>query len=166
MMSFSLPMISRSHCEASSALPELSGSAIESNSHLFDDWFDPIEDMIRGQVCGLIEEMICGELDAALSRPRYGRLSGHSEGSMTRRPRRNHTPAFKAKVAIAATQEAGEQQLSTPCSTSGDGAALAGCIVGNHALVPLKLVPGDITLVLILEQYIHRSKISTFRPST
>jgi len=39
--------------------PELSHPAIESNSHLFDDWFDPIEDMIRGQVRGLIEEMIC-----------------------------------------------------------------------------------------------------------
>src|SRR5450631_1348681 len=61
--------------------PELSHPAIESNSHLFDDWFDPIEDMIRGQVRGLIEEMIRGELDATLSRPRYGRLSGHSEGS-------------------------------------------------------------------------------------
>jgi putative transposase len=61
--------------------PEPSHPAIESNSHLFDDWFDPIENMIRGQVRGLIEEMIRGELDAALSRPRYGRLSGHSEGS-------------------------------------------------------------------------------------
>jgi len=61
--------------------PEPSHPAIESNSHLFDDWFDPIEDMIRGQVRGLIEEMIRGELDATLSRPRYGRLSGHSEGS-------------------------------------------------------------------------------------
>jgi hypothetical protein len=48
--------------------PELSHPAIESNSHLFDDWFDPIEDMIRGQVRGLIEEMIRGELDATLSR--------------------------------------------------------------------------------------------------
>ena len=59
--------------------PELSHPAIETNSHLFDDWFDPIEDMIRGQVRGLIEEMIRGELDATLSRPRYGRRAGHSE---------------------------------------------------------------------------------------
>ena len=59
--------------------PALSHSAIESNPHLFDDWFDPIEDMIRGQVRGLIEEMIRGELDATLSRPRYGRRAGHSE---------------------------------------------------------------------------------------
>ena len=60
--------------------PEPSHPAIESNSHLFDDWFDPIENMIRGQVRGLIEEMIRGELDATLSRPRYGRRAGHSEG--------------------------------------------------------------------------------------
>jgi putative transposase len=60
--------------------PELSHPAIESNSHLFDDWFDPIENMIRGQVRGLIEEMIRGELGATLSRPRYRRRSGHSEG--------------------------------------------------------------------------------------
>ena len=53
--------------------PELSHSTIENNSHLFDDWFDPIESGIRDRVRGLIEEMIRGELDAALSRPRYGR---------------------------------------------------------------------------------------------
>ena len=61
--------------------PELSHSTIESNSHLFDDWFDPIEIGIRDRVRGLIEEMIRGELDATLSRPRYGRCAGHSEGS-------------------------------------------------------------------------------------
>jgi transposase-like protein len=60
--------------------PELSHSTIESNSHLFDDWFDPIETGIRDRVRGLIEEMIRGELDAALSRPRYGRRSEHAEG--------------------------------------------------------------------------------------
>src|SRR5271156_2609708 len=60
--------------------PEPSHPAIESNSHLFDDWFDPIENMIRGQVRGLIEEMIRSELDATLSRPRYGRRGGHAEG--------------------------------------------------------------------------------------
>src|SRR6202166_3085323 len=60
---------------------ELSHPAKASTSPLFDDWFDPIKDMIRGQFRGLIEEMIRGELDAALCRPRHGRLSGHSEGS-------------------------------------------------------------------------------------
>jgi putative transposase len=60
--------------------PELLHSTTLSNSHLFDDWFDPIETGIREQVRGLIEEMIRGELDAALSRPRYGRRAGQSEG--------------------------------------------------------------------------------------
>jgi putative transposase len=64
--------------------PELSHPAIESNSHLFDDWFDLIEKMICGQVRGLIEQMIRGELDAALSRPRYGRRAGHPQGSDVR----------------------------------------------------------------------------------
>ena len=61
--------------------PQLLHSTTESNSHLFDDWFDPIETGIRDRVRGLIEEMIRGELDAALSRPRYGRLAEHAEGS-------------------------------------------------------------------------------------
>src|SRR6516162_7438780 len=61
--------------------PELSPSTTEINSHLFDDWFDPIESGIRDRVRGLIEEMIRGELDAALSRPRHGRRAGHPEDS-------------------------------------------------------------------------------------
>src|SRR5882757_6062474 len=61
--------------------PQLLHSTTESNSHLFDDWFDPIETGIRDRVRGLIEEMIRGELDTALSRPRYGRLAEHAEGS-------------------------------------------------------------------------------------
>jgi putative transposase len=52
----------------------------KTNSHLFDDWLDPIEDMIRGQVRGLIEEMIRDELDSTLCRPLYGRRAGQSEG--------------------------------------------------------------------------------------
>jgi hypothetical protein len=39
-----------------------------------------------------------------------------------------------------------------PCRTSGEGASLAGRIIGDHPLVPLELGPGDVALVLILEQ--------------
>jgi putative transposase len=60
--------------------PELSQQTTESNSHLFDDWFDPIESGIRERVRGLIEEMIRNELDAALSRPRYGRRAKNTAG--------------------------------------------------------------------------------------
>jgi len=56
--------------------PEIPQPTTGSNSHLFDDWCDPIETGIRDRVRGLIEVMICGELDAALSRPRYGRCGG------------------------------------------------------------------------------------------
>ena len=35
--------------------PELSQLTRESNSHLFDDWFDPIESGIRDRVRELIE---------------------------------------------------------------------------------------------------------------
>jgi putative transposase len=38
---------------------------------LFDEWFDPIETGMRDRVRMLIEEMICGQLDAVLARPRY-----------------------------------------------------------------------------------------------
>ncbi len=40
---------------------------------LFDDWSDAIEDGVRARVRGFIETMLEEELDAALSRPRYGR---------------------------------------------------------------------------------------------
>ena len=61
--------------------PELLHAATESNSHLFDDWFDPIEAGVRDRVRELIEEMIRSELDAVLSRPRYGRRAAPTAGS-------------------------------------------------------------------------------------
>jgi putative transposase len=59
--------------------PELAQPTPKSNSHLFDDWFDPIETGIRERVRELIEEMIRSELDAVLSRPRYGRRGKHAD---------------------------------------------------------------------------------------
>jgi len=41
--------------------------------HLFDNWFDPIEAGVRDRVRDFIHAMIEGELDTALSRPRYAR---------------------------------------------------------------------------------------------
>ena len=67
----------------------------EKAAHLFEDWFDPIETRLREQVRAFIEELIRGELDTALARPRYARqvepkkgasrgLFGHRHGSRTR----------------------------------------------------------------------------------
>jgi transposase-like protein len=49
--------------------------AARSRRLLFDDWFDAIEDGVRGRVRGFIETMLEEELAGALSRPRYGRLT-------------------------------------------------------------------------------------------
>lgn len=69
--------------------------ADEAASRLFDNWFDPIETEVRARARDFIEELIRGELDAALARPRYGRgqkagdeasagVVGHRHGSRTR----------------------------------------------------------------------------------
>ena len=67
------------------------------DEHLFDSWFDPIENAVRDRVRCFIEELIEGELSAVLARPRYGRrakdsgcfetsagIVGHRHGSRTR----------------------------------------------------------------------------------
>jgi transposase-like protein len=67
----------------------------ETAPQLFDSWFDPIETEVRARAREFIEEMIRGELDAMLVRPRYGRsqvtsnegragVAGHRHGSRTR----------------------------------------------------------------------------------
>jgi putative transposase len=45
----------------------------EPAAHLFDNWFDPIETGLRDRVREFIQAMFEGELEAALSRPRYAR---------------------------------------------------------------------------------------------
>jgi transposase-like protein len=62
---------------------------------LFANWFDPIETEVRARAREFIEELIRGELDDVLARPRYGRsqmassekragVAGHRHGSRTR----------------------------------------------------------------------------------
>jgi putative transposase len=49
--------------------------AAETSPQLFDNWFDPIEVGVRSRVRDFIETMMEEELDAVLSRPRYGRIA-------------------------------------------------------------------------------------------
>jgi putative transposase len=69
--------------------------AAEMAVDLFDNWFDPIETEVRARSRQFIEELLRGELDAALARPRYERsqmaanearagVAGHRHGSRTR----------------------------------------------------------------------------------
>src|SRR5271169_4004627 len=66
---------------------ESSQPAAETAVHLFDNWFDPIEAGLRDRVREFIHAMIEGELDLALSRPRYARHakppSGEAEGAVS-----------------------------------------------------------------------------------
>src|SRR5438874_7463661 len=75
--------------------PDSSQPAAEMAVDLFDNWFDPIETEVRARAHEFIEELIRGELDAVLARPRYGRsqmagkeesagVAGHRHGSRTR----------------------------------------------------------------------------------
>ena len=57
-------------------------------------------------------------------------------------------------AAMATAKEPSEKQLPAPHRSSDRGTTLTGRIVGNHLLVPLELAPGDIALVLILEQHV------------
>jgi hypothetical protein len=49
---------------------------------LFDNWFDPIEIEVRARARQFIEELIRGEFDTALARPRYERskMAGNEAG--------------------------------------------------------------------------------------
>ncbi len=75
--------------------PDSMQPATEMAVDLFDNWFDPIETEVRARARQFIEELIRGELDTALARPRYERskmagseagacVTGHRHGSRTR----------------------------------------------------------------------------------
>src|SRR4030081_2039597 len=75
--------------------PDSLQPAAEMAVDLFDNWFDPIETEVRARAREFIEEMIRGELDTVLARPRYSRsqkagneeragMGGHRPGSRRR----------------------------------------------------------------------------------
>ena len=75
--------------------PDSSQPASEKAVDLFDNWFDPLETEVRARAREFVEELIRGELDTVLARPRYGRsqiagdeesavVTGHRHGSRTR----------------------------------------------------------------------------------
>jgi putative transposase len=75
--------------------PDSSLLAAKMAVDVFDSWFDPIESAVRARAREFIEELIRGELDTVLGRPRYGRsqmagneesadVTGHRHGSRAR----------------------------------------------------------------------------------
>src|SRR5258708_20344561 len=57
-------------------------------------------------------------------------------------------------AAMTTSQKPGQQQFAAPYRSFDRGSALARRVVGNHALVPLELLPSDVARMLILEQNI------------
>ena len=75
--------------------PDSSLLAAKMAVDVFDSWFDPIKSAVRARAREFIEELIRGELDTVLGRPRYGRsqmagneesadVTGHRHGSRAR----------------------------------------------------------------------------------
>ena len=60
--------------------PDPSQPTGETAVYLFDNWFDPIEAGLRDRAREFIHAMIEGELDMALSRPRYARHAKSPSG--------------------------------------------------------------------------------------
>ena len=108
--------------------PESAQPAAEMAVDLFDNWFDPIETEVRSRAREFIGELIRGELDDALARPRYQRgkkaadeggaaVSGHRHGSRTRSltgtfgPIEISVPRARLKTAEGKTTEWKSQAL-------------------------------------------------------
>lgn len=68
-----------------------SHTEMDAPGELFDNWFDPIESMVRERVRGPIEGLIEGELSEVLSRPRYRRRAdGNGEAASVKGYRHGH----------------------------------------------------------------------------
>jgi transposase-like protein len=94
-------------------------AGVAANDLLFDDWSDAIEDGVRAKVRDFIETMLEEELEAALSRPRYGRrkTSGHEEAAA---PTSGHRHGHRERTL---TGMFGKTEISVPRARlmGGDG---------------------------------------------
>src|ERR1700691_2866992 len=106
--------------------PDSLQPAAEKAGDLFDNWFDPIETEVRARAREFIEELIRGELDAVLARPRYGRsqmagkeesagVAGHRHGSRTRSlTRKSRVPSWMRNSEEKAIDAAGSRESRQP----------------------------------------------------
>jgi putative transposase len=78
------------------------------------EWFDPLEDAVRGEVRAFIERLLEEELEAALGRGRYARdraARGHRNGHRERRLDTTFGPlVLTVPRARLAADEAGERE--------------------------------------------------------
>jgi transposase-like protein len=77
------------------------------------DWFDPLEDAVRGQVRAFIEALLEEEFEAALGRGRYERVASSSGRRHGHRPRQLVTTFGPVTLSVPRARlpdEAGEQE--------------------------------------------------------
>src|ERR687891_787376 len=80
------------------------------------DWFDPLEEAVRGQVRAFIEELLEEELDAALGRGRYEGRGGSNGRRHGHRPRQLVTtfgPLMLSVPRARLADEAGEREWNS-----------------------------------------------------
>jgi putative transposase len=76
------------------------------------DWFDPLEEAVRGQVRSFIEQLLEEELEAALGRCRYERVAGSNGRRHGHRPRQLVTTFGPLSLSVprARLHDAGGEQ--------------------------------------------------------
>jgi putative transposase len=80
------------------------------------DWFDPLEDAVRGQVRVFIEHLLEEELEAALGRGRYERVAGSNGRRHGHRPRQLVTTFGPLSLSVPRARlddEAGEREWNS-----------------------------------------------------
>jgi transposase-like protein len=80
------------------------------------DWFDPLEEAVRGQVRVFIEHLLEEELEAALGRGRYERVAGSSGRRHGHRPRQLVTTFGPLSLSVPRARlddEAGEREWNS-----------------------------------------------------
>ena len=101
--------------------PDSSHPTGETAVYLFDNWFDPIEGGVRDRVREFIHAMIEGELDMALSRPRYARHakspSGEAEETRVRLDRKATSVSL---LVVLGVREDGQKVLLAIKSMGGE----------------------------------------------
>src|SRR5260370_3511372 len=68
--------------------------------YLVDNWFDPIEFGVRSRVRDFIETMMEEELEAVLSRPRYGRTPAESKEAGTAEGATGHRHGHRSRTLL------------------------------------------------------------------
>src|SRR5208283_3052895 len=111
-----IPALARWNGDHAMTKDTMKEAAVAADVLLFEDWFDPIEETVRDRVRGLIETMLEEELEAVLSRPRYGRRKADDDpspslviGSRHGHRERTLTGTFgKARISVPRARLCGE----------------------------------------------------------